>query len=171
MLLTAPAGYGKTTLLGQWASESDRPCAWVTLDPADGDPDRLVESISNALDTIGVAPGLRRSFALVLDDAHVLGNDALSTVLLRILDWLPEGSQLAVATQSEPALPLGRMRAERRLLDFSSEDLSMSAIEAASLLMQAGLDPELESTQTLVRRSEGWPVALELATVSFKRAS
>jgi LuxR family maltose regulon positive regulatory protein len=169
ILLTAPAGYGKTTVLAQWAAESSRPCAWVTLDHADGDPDTLAESISIALDTIGVAPGLRRSFALVLDDAHVIGAEALKAAVRRILEWLPERSQLAVASQCEPALPLGRMRAQRRLLDFSSGDLSMSAGETAKLLVQAGLDPELEPTQSLVRRCEGWPVALELAMIPWTR--
>jgi LuxR family transcriptional regulator, maltose regulon positive regulatory protein len=169
ILLTAPAGYGKTTLLAQWAAESSRPCAWVTLDHTDGDVETLAFSISNALETVGVELGLRSGFVLVLDDAHVVGQEALTAAVLRILDWLPERSQLAVASRCAPALPLGRMRAERRLLEFSSVDLSMSAIEATSLLAQAGLDPTLGPVQTLVRRSEGWPVALELAAISWTR--
>ena len=118
-----------------------------------------------------MAPGLRRSFVLVLDDAQVVGTEALRAAVLWILDWLPERSQLAVASRCEPPLPLGRMRAQRRLLEFGSVDLAMSATEAASLLAQAGLDPELRPTQTLVRRSEGWPVALELASGLVDTAS
>jgi LuxR family transcriptional regulator, maltose regulon positive regulatory protein len=167
ILLTAPAGYGKTTLLAQWAAESSRPFAWVTLDHADDDAGTLAASISKALDNVEVEPGLGGSFVLVLDDAHVVRPEVLKAAVLRILDWLPERSQLSVASRREPALPLGRMRAQRLLLEFSSVDLSMSAIEAGSLLAQAGLDPELRPMQTLVRRSEGWPVALELATISW----
>ena len=112
---------------------------------------------------------LQDSFVLVLDDAQVVAPESLNAAVLRMLDWLPERSQLAVASRCEPALPLGRMRAQRLLLELGSVDLSMSAIEAGSLLAQLGLDPELKPMQTLVGRCEGWPVALELATTSWAR--
>jgi LuxR family transcriptional regulator, maltose regulon positive regulatory protein len=169
ILLTAPAGYGKTTLLAQWAAEGSRTYAWVTVDRADDDPETFAASISNALEAAGVELGLRDRFVLVLDDAHVIGPDVLKTAVLGILDWLPERAQLVVASRCEPALPLGRLRAERQLLEFTSVDLSMSAIEAGSLLAHAGLDPGSPPMQTLVRRSEGWPAALELATNSWTR--
>jgi LuxR family maltose regulon positive regulatory protein len=167
VLLTAPAGYGKTTLLTQWAQDSGRDCAWVTLDQADRDPRILADSVGRALATVGIEPGLRSSFALVLDDAHVVGPQVLKDAVLGVLGWLPEGSQLAVGSRCQPALALGRMRAQRLLTEIDSEDLSMSALEAASLLAKAGLDPTFGPVQTLVRRTEGWPVALELAAISW----
>ncbi len=163
ILVTAPAGYGKTTLLAQWAAESRRPCAWVTLDRGDDDPETLASSIANALGAVGIAPGLRGSCVLVLDDAHVVGTETLKAAVLGILDWLPERSQLAVASRRASALSLGRMRAQRLLLEFNGVDLAMSGGEASAMMVGAGLDPELKSIRTLVRRSEGWPVALELA--------
>ncbi len=166
ILLTAPAGYGKTTLLAQWAENRGCPCAWVTLDQLDGDPEVLEDSIAKAVARIGIEPGLRRSFVLVFDDAHVVPPDVLKDAVLGILGWLPEGSQLALASRRESALALGRMRAQRMLVEIRTEDLSMSAAEAALLLRKAGLDLEFTAVQTLVRRTEGWPAALELAAIS-----
>ena len=70
VLLTAPAGYGKTTLLTQWAEEDPRPCAWVMPDEAGGDPDALADSIASALASIGVHAGLDDSFVLLVDGAR-----------------------------------------------------------------------------------------------------
>ena len=91
VLLTAPAGYGKTTLLAQWVQESGRPCAWVTLDGADGDPGVLAGSVGKALARAGIEPGRGAIFTLVLDDAHVVAPEVLGDELRDILDWLPEG--------------------------------------------------------------------------------
>jgi LuxR family transcriptional regulator, maltose regulon positive regulatory protein len=169
LLLTAPAGYGKTTLLTQWAAESGLLSAWLTLDELDRDPQVLADSIASALAENGVDPGLGRSFVLVIDDAHLAAPDGLEDALLGILRWIPEGSQLAVASRCEPALSLGRLRAQRMLVEVNAEDLAMSAAEAASLLRDAGLELEFTDVQTLVRSTEGWPAALELAALSWLR--
>jgi LuxR family transcriptional regulator, maltose regulon positive regulatory protein len=170
ILLRAPAGYGKTTLLTQWAQESERPCAWVTVDDADADADVLAESIAHALSVSGIKPGRDASFGLILDDAHVVGPAVLRDVVLDVLGWLPERAQLAVSSRSEPALALGRMRAGGQIIELDIDDLSMSPIEAAEALRQAGVDPGLTPVQTLVHRAEGWPAALALATTWVRRA-
>ena len=162
LLITAPAGYGKTTLLSQWAAMSGRRCAWVTLDEADGDPSVLADSVAGALAYGGVEYGDSAGYMLVLDDAHLVPPDVLKHTALGVLDWLPDGSQLAVASRCAPALALGRMRVQRILLELTGADLSMSAAEAASLLASAGLDRDLVTADALVRRGEGWPAALEL---------
>jgi LuxR family maltose regulon positive regulatory protein len=164
VLLTAPAGYGKTTLLTQWTQHSGRPCAWVTLDHADGDGSVLGNSIATALDIAGIQPGLGCAFGLVIDDAHIVPPEVLEDAVQSVLGWLPEGSQLALGTRCQPSLALGRMRAQRVVAEVGSEDLAMSGAEAAALLRKAGLDPEFASAQTLVQHTEGWPAALELAT-------
>lgn len=168
VLVTAPAGYGKTTLLAQWHERGGRPFAWLTLDEADGDPAVLALSIAAAFEFAGVDPGRpARGFVLVLDDAHVLAPDALGETILGALDRLPRGAQLAVAARSEPELPLGRMRGHRLVFEVGPEDLSMSPVEGASLLRKAGVELEFTAAQDLVRRTEGWPVALELAAVAL----
>jgi LuxR family maltose regulon positive regulatory protein len=171
VLVTAPAGYGKTTLLSQWAQDSARPCAWVTLAAADGAPGVLVDSVAKALEQAGIDPGQGGDFRLVLDDAHVVGPAVLGDELRDILRWLPEGAQVALGSRREPSFALGRMRAQRTLIEFGSADLAMSAVEVASLLRNADLDPEFVPVQTLVQRTEGWPVALELAIVQWARRS
>jgi LuxR family maltose regulon positive regulatory protein len=167
VVVSAPAGYGKTTLLAQWSERDQRPSAWVTLEAADGDPARLASSLATALELMGVHRPLGRSCLLILDDAHVVRSDALAEAVLGVLRRLPEGSQVAVASRGEPALPVGRMRGQRTLFELRAEDLAMSAVEAASLLRGAGLELEFTAVQDLLRRTEGWPVALELAALSL----
>jgi LuxR family maltose regulon positive regulatory protein len=169
ILLRAPAGYGKTTLLTQWVEDTRRPAAWVELDQVGDDPRVLAELIARALAGIGVGPGIRRSFSLVLDDAHLVRPEVLEDAALGVLDWLPNGSQLALASRHQPALALGRMRAQRMLVELDAGDLSMSGAEGAHLLRRAGLDLEFTTVQTLLRRAEGWPAALELAAASWAR--
>jgi LuxR family maltose regulon positive regulatory protein len=166
VLVIAPAGYGKTSLISQWTEQRGAPVAWVTLEEVDGQPEILAASIARALMLIAIQPGLRRRFVLVLDDAHVVPPAVLKQAVLGILGWLPEGSQLAVASRCEPDLALGRMRAQRMLVEVHSEDLAMSPVEASSLLLKTGLDLDFRTVQTLVRRTEGWPAALALAAMS-----
>src|SRR5579884_2406544 len=162
IVLSAPAGYGKSTLLKQWVTQSRRPAAWITLAETDRDAQLLAYVMAAARARLrGKRGGL-----LVLDDAHRLAPVALEDVTLALLDWLPEGSQLAVASRSVPALSLGRLRAERMLVELGPRDLSMSAVEAAWLLRRAGVEVDFTTVQTLVQRTEGWPALLELAAVA-----
>jgi LuxR family maltose regulon positive regulatory protein len=177
VLLSAPAGYGKTTLLRQWSERDDRPFAWVALGRAEGDPAVLADAIAIALGRIGITQPHRgsetprvsppRSFVVVIDDADLVPARALADAVLWVLDWLPRGAQVAVATRSEPELPLGRLRGHRTLVEFGVTDLAMSDAEAAVLVGQAGLEFEATAVHELVRRTEGWPVALELAAISY----
>jgi LuxR family transcriptional regulator, maltose regulon positive regulatory protein len=170
ILVRAPAGYGKTTVLTQWAQANERPCAWVTVDDADAEPGILADSIAHALVARGITPGRGGTFALILDDAHLVGSAVLRDAVLEVLGWLPERSQLAVSSRCEPALALGRMRAHAEVFELNAEDLSMSPVEATAALQLAGVDPGLTPVQTLVHRAEGWPAALALAATWARRA-
>jgi LuxR family transcriptional regulator, maltose regulon positive regulatory protein len=191
-LVVAPAGYGKTTVLAEWAEADPRPFAWLSLDSDDDDPACLLSAIALALEEIEpvgrelfgarstrrgdaepLAEGLarsvarRRPFVLVLDDAHRLESPAAFAALALVLDHLPRGSQLAIASRTEPAsLSVGRLRAHRRLVELRPRDLVMTGPEAATLLAALRLRPA--EVELLVQRTEGWPAGLYLAALSLR---
>jgi LuxR family transcriptional regulator, maltose regulon positive regulatory protein len=170
VLVVAAAGFGKTTLLSQWADLDARPFAWVTLDQADNDPTRLVASIAHGLDRVEPVDHdeQMRPAVLVLDDVHVLHEDGLLEGIAALLDHLPPGSQLVLASRTEPALPIGRLRAQRKVLEVRSADLAMTRSEGAALLRMVGLELDSAQVATLVGRTEGWPVGLYLAALALR---
>jgi LuxR family transcriptional regulator, maltose regulon positive regulatory protein len=191
--ILAPPGYGKTTLLAQWAERDPRAFGWLTVDRRDNDPAVLLRDLAAAVERIepvdqsilGVldAPGAAAVEAvlsrlgsalstaalpavLVLDDVHLLANRECLDIVTRLIGYLPAGSQLAIAGRGEPPLPLARLRAEGRVVEVGPEDLAMDGEEASTLLGQGGVDGGGVDVADLVRRTEGWPVALQFATRS-----
>ena len=190
--LTAPAGYGKTTLLAQWAAQDPRPFAWVSLDDRDNDPAAFLTYLSAAADgikpvdasvfraaasgadsmwTIGL-PRVGAAFAaigkpmvLVLDDVHELSHRDCLDALEPIAKHLPEGAQLVVAGRTEEGLPLARLRAAGRLLALGPAELALSDAEAKGLLGAAGVEVTEEEASTLNERTEGWVAGLYLAAL------
>jgi LuxR family maltose regulon positive regulatory protein len=184
--VVAPPGYGKTTLLAQWASWRS-PVARVSLDRRDNDPVVLLSYLATALDRVQpIDPGVFQALAspgasvaasvvprllaavaattqpvaLVLDHLELLDNqqclDAVAEVALR----LPAGSQLALASRREPALPVALLRAQGRMVEIGVSELAMDRREARALLDAAGAglsDPEVTE---LLGQTEGWPVGL-----------
>ena len=192
--ILAPPGYGKTTLLAQWADRDPRVFGWLTIDRGDNDPAVLLRNLAAVLDRIGtvdpgvvnaidapraaavdaVLPQLGSALAtaalpavLVLDEVHLLENRDCLDAVTRLIDYLPAGSQLAVASRGEPPLPLARLRAEGRVVELGPDDLAMDSQEAASLLEQGHVDTGRVDLDELVRRTEGWPVALHFAALSI----
>jgi LuxR family transcriptional regulator, maltose regulon positive regulatory protein len=194
-LIVAPAGYGKTTVLSEWAERDGRPFAWLSLDEEDDDPVGLLAAIAAALETSEpVAKGVRTALSsrhagaarktlprllryityreqpvvLVLDDVDRLQAPEAFDVLQAIAEGMPPGSQLVLSSRSEPALAVGSLRAHRRVVELRAGDLAMTLPEAAALLRGAGLLLPPELIETLVRRTEGWPVGLYLAALSLR---
>jgi LuxR family transcriptional regulator, maltose regulon positive regulatory protein len=190
----APPGYGKTTLLAQWAERDPRAFGWLTIDRGDNDPGVLLRNLAAVVDRIEpVGPALletpdaRRAVAvdtvlpqlgsalasaelpavLVLDDVHLLENRDCLDAVTRLIDYLPAGSQLALASRGEPPLPLARLRAEGRMVEVGPDDLAMDSQEAGSLLEHGHVDADGVDVAELVRRTEGWPVALHFAALSL----
>jgi LuxR family maltose regulon positive regulatory protein len=153
--IVAPAGYGKSTLLAEWAARDERRFAWVSLD---GRPD---DGVDEALSVAG-----RRSQVTIVDDAHLAAPGALRE-LIDAAQHLPEGAMLAVASRRPLSTRTGRLRAHRLLLEITAADLAMTRLEAAMLLDAAGLELGRPQLDALVARTEGWPAMLYLAALSL----
>jgi LuxR family transcriptional regulator, maltose regulon positive regulatory protein len=164
--LVAPAGYGKTTLLCDWADEDERPFAWVTLDHQDNDPECLEASISLAVERVEPQRGTGR-FVLVLDDLQALHAPLAQAALAALLAGLPEEVTLALASRRPPALPIARMRAQHSVLELGPRDLAMDAGEGAAMLALAGLELAGGDVTRLLRSTEGWPAALTLGAIAL----
>jgi LuxR family maltose regulon positive regulatory protein len=193
--ICAPAGYGKTILAAQWAKRDPRPFVWLSIDGNDNDPAVLLTYLAIGLDQVEpidpavlgalasrgasmagtVVPRLGAalsakalSVVVVLDDVQLLHDQEGLDAVAVLVDHLPPGSQLAVTSRGEPPLPVARWRAEGRLAEFSPVDLAMGGQEAGLLLRAAGVAVPQTEVAELLRRTEGWPVALYLAALSIK---
>jgi LuxR family maltose regulon positive regulatory protein len=195
--IAAPAGYGKTTLLAQWAARDPRPFAWVSLENRDDDPVSLLTYIAAALDRIhpvdqavfrGAAaasdslwstglPRLGAALAampepivLVLDDVHKLRHPDCVDALEPLAKHLTGGSQLVLSGRSENGVPLARIRADRRLVEVGTAELALEDSEARSLLASAGVNVSETDARTLNSRAEGWIAGLHLAALSMQNS-
>lgn len=194
VLLKAPSGYGKSVLIEQWAERDPRTFASIILSDQHNDPVMLVASIVEALDPIepvpaevdvalanpdpnmegAVLPRLGKAlaerkvpFVLVLEDFERIGSPAAMAAVATIAGQIAAGSQLVLATRTEPALPLGRLRAHRGLAELGREDLVMTTYECEELLAALGLELTAKQREILVARTEGWPAALYLAGLAL----
>ena len=193
--VVAPAGYGKTTLLSQWAERAGQSVAWVSVDEADNDPKVLLRYVAEALHAIepidervfdalaspgssvpgSVVPRLGSAFSsmtlpvvLILDDVHVLNNSECRAALSVLADHVPAGSRLVLAGRAEPPLRIARLRAEGKIVEIGPLDLSLTPEEAAVLLRNAEVALGEHDVAELHRRTEGWPVALYLAALYLR---
>lgn len=196
-VVVAPAGWGKTTLLAQWAAGAG--AAWLTLDETDNDPSRFWTYVITALQRrrpeLGVAalaalrvPGLdplevavptlvndltamREPLALVLDDAHLITDRRIHESVEFLLTYLPATLRVVVAARFDPPLPLARLRARGQLTEVRAADLGFAPPEAAELVHDVG-QVELDDEQAagLVRRTEGWAAGLHLAALALRGA-
>ena len=192
--VVAPGGYGKTTLLAQWAARDDRPFAWVSLDRRDNDPVVLLRHVAAALNEIipvdprlldalnapnssiwsSVLPrvaalvGEADDFVLVLDDTHEVRSEDSAEVLAILAEQVPDGSAFVISSRTEPVL-VTRLRSTSTLLEIGASELALTRREAELLLRSAGARLSDEAFAELVDRTEGWAGALYLASLSLKR--
>jgi LuxR family maltose regulon positive regulatory protein len=199
-LISAPAGFGKTTLLSGWIAGRLRPAAWLSLDEGDYDPSRFLAYLVAALQTIAANIGkgmlailqspqpppteailtallneittIPDNFILVLDDYHIIDSKPVDQALTFLLEHLPLQMHLVIATREDPHLPLARLRARGQLTELRAADLRFTPAEAAEFLNRVmGLNLSAEDIAALETRTEGWIAGLQLAALSMQGRS
>lgn len=198
ILICAPAGFGKTTLLSNWVEGLDLPVAWVSLDKGDNDRTSFLVYLVAALQTIEagicqtvevmlqasqpppmesiltelineVVP-LSQDFVLVLDDYQVIDDQAVDEALTFLLGHIPPVMHLVIISRSDPMLPLSRLRARSQMTELRTEDLRFSTHEATDFLNRVkGLAISEDDIAALESRTEGWIAGLQLAAISMQR--
>jgi len=165
VVLAAPAGYGKTTTLLDWAQHDPRPFVWLNLERAHDDPDDLRAALA-----VTTAAVCRRSgpSVVVVDDVHVLRSPAAVQLFASYVERPPRGAQVVVASRSALRLRVGRLRAHREVLELGARDFVMTRSEARELLELTGVMLDEAQVDALVERTEGWPVGLYLAALSMR---
>ena len=194
--VTAPAGYGKSTLLVEWARSERRPVAWVSLDHVDDDPSALLfllaaaferampehDGLASAMSGLGVsalgrgAPRVASMFshapvpfALLLDDLHELRSPACQDVLTVVLSGVPPGSQVVTASRDEQP-HLARLRASGDAVELRAADLALDVGAAEQIFATARVAITPEQAIEVTGRTEGWPVGLHLAAMIARDA-
>jgi LuxR family transcriptional regulator, maltose regulon positive regulatory protein len=195
-LLAAPAGFGKTHLLLEWAKETRLPVAWLTLDSDDNDLSRFFRYLIGALQTLEPGLGeealdllqspravagsgltllinelsaLPKEMALVLDDFQVLENPLVLQGIGFLLKYLPPNLHLVIASRSEPELDLAFLRAKGRVVELGADELRFTGEEVERYFQQAaGLQLSPETVQALEERTDGWITSLQMAAISLR---
>jgi LuxR family maltose regulon positive regulatory protein len=194
-LISASAGFGKTTLVSEWVAGCKRPVAWLSLDEGDNDPTRFLTYLVSSLQTIvenigeGVLGVLQSpqppptesiltalineitnipdNFILVLDDYHIIDSKQVDNALTFLLEHLPSQMHLVITTREDPHLP--RLRVRTQLTELRAADLRFTPSEAAEFLNQVmGLNLSAEDIASLENRTEGWIASLQLAALSMQ---
>lgn len=196
-LVSAPAGFGKTTLVSAWVQSCRRPVAWLALEAEDREPNRFWSYVVAALQTVAPTVGqgilrllqspqpptterlltallneisvLPEPVVLILDDYHVLDAQPIDVALSFLIDHLPPQLHLVIITREDPNLPLAKLRARGRLTELRARDLRFTAEEAAQFLSQIlGFPLTEQDVVALETRTEGWVAGLQLAALSLQ---
>lgn len=199
-LVSAPAGYGKTLLLSTWANECRFPVAWISLDDGENDLTRflayLVAALEKSLpgisielpdllqspqlplrkellsDLINEIGQIQKPFVLVLDDYHLISEQAVHDTVIYLLDNLPPHMHLVISSRADPPLKIARLRARSQLNELHLADLCFTSQEAEQLLNRLmTLDLDQEQVLALTSRTEGWIAGLQMAAISLRNAA
>jgi LuxR family maltose regulon positive regulatory protein len=198
LLVAAPAGFGKTSILSDWLASrsSDTRVAWVSLDDRDNDTlqfwSYVVTALNRSEDGVGAAAlelltsgqssveaalatlvndldASPTEFVIALDDFHVIDNPTVWSGVEFLLDNLPDNVRLVIASRADPALPLARLRTRGELVEIRAADLRFTAAEASAYLNEVmGLSLAESDVAALGERTEGWIAALQLAALSMQ---
>jgi LuxR family maltose regulon positive regulatory protein len=199
-LISASAGFGKTTLISEWIAGCKRAATWLSLDEGDNDPTRFLTYFIAAIQTVranygeGVLSALQShqppatdsilatllneiatlpdDFIFVLDDYHIIASKPVDTILTFLLEHMPRQMHLVIATREDPHLPLARYRARGQLSELRAADLRFTPAEAGEFLNRVmGFSLSTEDIGALETRTEGWIAGLQLAAISMQGRS
>ncbi len=197
ILLSAPAGFGKTTLLTEWCNQCGSPVAWLTLDENDSDLMRFLTHIVYAISYIvndfekkvlplllppskptremmlaifiNVLAEKTPEMVLVLDNLHLVENQSVHEFLQRISENLPQKVHLILASREDPKFPLGRLRTSQRLIEIRADDLRFLTEECVVLMNKLDCTHlSIEEMEVITQRTEGWAAGLQMAALSLK---
>ncbi len=196
-LVSAPAGFGKTSLVAAWQKECDTPLAWVSLDEEDNEPLRFLDYLIGALQMVDTDLGdesaelLRRTstppikvvltallneinaydkeFVLAFDDYHVIHEHGIHDALSYLIERLAPHAHALIATRSDPPFPLGRLRARGELKELRASDLRFDSTEATAFLNDVmSLELKPHDVAALEERTEGWIAGLQLSALTLQ---
>jgi LuxR family maltose regulon positive regulatory protein len=196
-LISAPAGFGKTTLLSAWLQDQEVNSSWISLDENDDDlriflryfvtaiqrvfPD-VCEDILSLLEApqlpshdylatklVNELVALPEQFVLALDDYHFIQAEAIHQILTKFLHQMPAKFHLKIATRKDPALPLSRLRSRKQMIEIRAEDLRFTN-EEAKFYLEGVFGEELDqnAVSSLTKSTEGWVTGLRLAALSMR---
>ncbi len=197
ILVSAPAGYGKTTLISTWTQRLQHPVAWFSLDEADNDPIRFLRYLLASVQQIDASVGrdlqyaltsaqqppvalvgllindlaerMHTQFLLVIDDYHLIDEPAVHEIVQTLVAHRPPSLQLVIVTREDPPLPLARLRARGELAEVRAHDVRFSSAETERFLHQVmGLTLPSVAIRQLEQRVEGWPAGLQLAALTLQ---
>lgn len=197
ILVSAPAGFGKSTLLSDWISQHKIPAAWFSVDKEDNDPAEFLSYIISGIQSIDAKVGqraleilnspnkpssesiacllindvlaLKKNFLLVLDDFHLINSIEIIELMTYLLEHIPDNLHIVISTRSDPALPLSRLRSQNQLLELRSSSLSFSANDISALFnKKLNIKLSIEDSYLLESKTEGWIAGLQLAAISLQ---
>ena len=197
--ISAPPGYGKTSLVSDWINSRGISASWYSLDIRDNDPVIFLNYVIAGLKTLNQSIGKRTlelinapqrpdiesiigllindiqnlnlDFLLVLDDYHLIDSIEVHVVTRTILEYMPEHMHVAITTRSDVSIPLARIRSQNQLLEIRSSELSFSEQELVSLFnKKLKLGLSIEEIKTLLAKTEGWIAGLQLTALSIQNS-
>jgi len=196
-IVSAPAGFGKTTLVAEWVGGLEQQTVWLALDETDNDPARFMAYLLAALHQINPSLGVRTqamlqspqplpletlftplindlaslpaSFMLVLEDYHAINNPLIQRQVSFLFEHQPDRMHLVIITREDPLLPIARLRSQGQVCEIRQDDLRFTESETASFLQQMmKFNLSQKDMRALHLRTEGWVAGLQLAALSMQ---
>jgi LuxR family maltose regulon positive regulatory protein len=197
ILISAPAGFGKTTLISDWINQQKIPSAWFSIDKSDNDPVEFLSYIISGIQNINKDFGksalkllkspnkpanvsiasllineilnINHNFLLILDDFHMISNSEIFELITYLLDHIPDNIHIVILTRSDPPLPVARLRSKHQLTELRLSDLSFSANDISVLFnKKLKLGLSIEDVYSLEAKTEGWIAGLQLTALSVQ---